>query len=260
MATRRTPDEIVDIVNHCVELEESGGDILAYLWSENYVTPRATWCNFQREWLGRKPYEYTDGKPKDKGERKMPGRKSITGEQRLKAVEIAISGGSPCTYLKSIGAKNPSGMWHNIKQFYSKHNPDLYAKIPKRVKAAETPETGTLADAMAGMKDAADKFFDQVPSLKVDGAIRIETPEANKIEVTEVPEVPKITKPVVYDGMIIREVEGNFGRYRYSDIGSSEYIDFENNERLDVLSLTIGQWKSFREEQQKAALILGVEL
>ena len=62
MATLRTYEEKAAIVEHCIELERTGGDILGYLWSKNYVSPRATWCNFQREWLGRKPYEYTDGK------------------------------------------------------------------------------------------------------------------------------------------------------------------------------------------------------
>ena len=42
MATRRTPEEIEKIVDHCVELEQNGGDIIAYLYSENYMTPRAT--------------------------------------------------------------------------------------------------------------------------------------------------------------------------------------------------------------------------
>lgn len=258
MATRRTPDEIVDIVNHCVELEESGGDILAYLWSENYVTPRATWCNFQREWLGRKPYEYTDGKPKQKGVNNMAGKRIITDAQKLKAVEIAISGGSPCNYLKSLGAKNPSGMWHNIKHWFSVHNPELYAKIPKKIRGAETPETGTLADAMDGMQDAADKFFGQVPSLKVDGALRIETPEKNRIEVAEVPEVPKITKPVNYDGFTVRAVTGSFGTYHYSE-SRSAYIDYEDNDG-EELSMTVEQWRAFLDELRRAALILGVEL
>ena len=266
MATRRTPEEIEAIVDHCVELEQSGGDILAYLWSENYMTPRATWCNFQREWLGRKPYEYTDGRP---GERKriMPrGKTVITNEQKAEAVRIAIEGTNPCTYLKGLGSKNPTAAWANIKSFYMRKHPDIYAKIPKKLNnyiempvvklrgpiRIETPEADkvqvvekpekTLSEAMTGMKDAADTFFGECEKmgLKMDA--------------------PKITQPVSYDGMVIREIEGLFGRYRRSDISGKIYIDFEPAESLDVLSYTVEQWQRFREEQEKAAAVLGVDL
>ena len=86
MAKHRTPEEISAIVDRCIELEKEGGDILGYLWTENYLTPRATWCNFQREWLHRKPYEYTDGKPKTRKEREMAQRRThITDDQRAEA-------------------------------------------------------------------------------------------------------------------------------------------------------------------------------
>ena len=71
---------------------------------------------------------------------------------------------------------------------------------------------------------------------------------------------PKVTQPAIYEDMVIREVEGLFGRYRYTDIGSAIYIDFENSDGLDTLSMTVEQWKNVREEQVKAAKILGVEL
>lgn len=252
----RTPEERAAIAARCIELEKEGGDILGYLWSENYLTPRATWCNIQREWLGRKPYEFTDGKPK--GEKNMAKRRAMTDEERAKAVEIAMDGRDPRVYLEEIGVADPAAMWAYIKQYYKKNTPEVYEKIPKRIGQVAKPETET-------------------PTLKVDGPIRIETPEANQVTVTEVPEkctikgpmekafpkiqiqTPPVTKPVVYDGMIIREVEGAFGRYRYTDIGTVEYIDFESTDQMDVLSLSIGQWRNFREEQRKAAQILGVE-
>ena len=124
----------------------------------------------------------------------------------------------------------------------------------------------------AGRKPASEKKTETVikgspeevlPKVKLTGPIRIETPEANRVEVVETPESaePKALLPATYDGMVIREVEGLFGRYRYSgDLGRAEYIDFENADGMDTLSLTVDQWKKFREEQVKAALILGVEL
>ena len=60
--------------------------------------------------------------------------------------------------------------------------------------------------------------------------------------------------------MVVREVEGIFGRYRYTDIGSAAYIDYEGPDNMDVISLTVEQWKKFREEQETAAKVLGVGL
>ena len=154
---------------------------------------------------------------------------------------------------------------------------DSTRKIMERkgFKMARMKKDGTPAKKpgpKAGRKPASEKKTETVikgspeevlPTVKLTGPIRIETPEANRVEVVETPESaePKVLLPATYDGMVIREVEGLFGRYRYSgDLGRAEYIDFENADGMDTLSLTVDQWKKFREEQVKAALILGVRL
>ena len=60
--------------------------------------------------------------------------------------------------------------------------------------------------------------------------------------------------------MLVREVEGLFGRYRRSDVGQAIYIDLEFTDCCDVISNTVGQWRSFIDELNKAANILGVEI
>lgn len=166
----------------------------------------------------------------------------ITAEQKARAIEMAIRGESPLAYLKQIGMKNPSSTWQYIKSTLKKTNPKKYAEIPEKPAKVETPEA---APAM----------------VKVDGPLVIETPEAGKVKIVETPENPKqIYNPVKYDGMVIREVEGLFGRYRRSDVGSAVYIDFENAERMDTLSFTAEQWRSFGKEFAKCARILGVEM
>lgn len=266
MATLRTFEEKAAIVQHCVELEKEGGDILGYLWSENYLTPRATWCNFQREWLGRKPYEFTDGKPGKvkRKEKKMESRRAkITDEQRAEAVRIALDGGDPREYLEGLGFASGTSTWMKIKTYYRDTAPEVYKQIPRRLptngpknkaaKKAETPET-----VLGKSRDE----FEQMPAVKVDGPIRIETPEANRVQVVEVPEKVKkpITQPLCYDGMMVREIEGLFGRYRRSDIGGKIYVDFEITDGADILSYTVDQWKTMRAEQEKAFAVLGVEL
>ena len=264
MATRRTPEEIEAIVDHCVELEQSGGDILGYLWSENYMTPRATWFNFQREWLGRKPYEYTDGKPTKERKNMSITRVKLTDEERMNTCLIAIRGGDPRKHLESIGSSDPQGTWSKVKAWRADKHPEVFAKIPKRitvtdeaptvkvsgpikietpeadkVQVVETPEK-TLADAMTGMKDAADDFFGACKDmgLKMDAQ--------------------KITKPVVFDGFTIRAVSGVYGRYSYSETRSA-YIDYEDNDGNE-LSMTLEQWRGFLDELNHAARVMGVEL
>lgn len=269
MATLRTYEEKAAIVEHCIELERTGGDILGYLWSKNYVSPRATWFNFQREWLGRKPYEYTDGKPKTKGEIRLNKKFKVTPEIRAEAIRLAIAGEDPRVYLTNMGSVDAPKVWVKIRAELKDSSPEIYAQLPKRI----------------GRKTA-----DKVPTVKIDGPIRIETPETNKVEVVETPETSlgdamagmaaaadeffqscedaglnlnrqeKITQPLCYDGMMVREIEGLFGRYRRTDIHGATYVDFENPDGADVMSYTVEQWKKLRVEQVNAFRILGVEL
>ena len=181
----------------------------------------------------------------------------LTKEQTQQCIDMALHGESPLKYIEGCGINNPACTWWNIKKNLQKNDPETYEKLPAKFrgvqaskKAPETPE--------------------QVPVVKLSGPIKIETPESNKVEVVETPEAPKIrsksekprkiTAPVAYDGLIIREVEGNFGRYRRSDIGSATYIDFESADGMDTLSFTVEQWRSFRAEHAKAATVLGVEM
>jgi hypothetical protein len=191
-----------------------------------------------------------------KGEEKRVGHKRIfTKEQESEAVRIALDGGNPLPYLEECGGSAPAQKWYEIKAKLKDTDPDTYAKLPDKLprkdsKSVETPEGEfTAAGAMAGAKAAADEFFGKCKDMGL------------KIEVPETPaDVPKIRKPVNYDGMTVREVEGVFGRYRRSDVNEKTYIDFEPVESLDVMSYTIEQWRSFRKEMEHAAQILGVEL
>lgn len=249
MATLRTEEEKSAILAHCLELERTGGDILAYLWSENYISPRATWCNFQREWLGRKPYQYTDGKPKKKKERKDMSRIVITDEQKAEAVRIAIEGKSPCAYLKSIGSQNPSGAWFNIKKQYQQKHPEIYAKIPQHPNGWKAPKkleldagenyNVSVKDAMDNMQDAADEFFGKCDDM---GLIKNE---------------PKITAPLMHSGKKAIGWEGDFGTYIYD--AKHGYIDYENNDG-EELSMPVDAWRNFLAEIREIGLLLGVEL
>ena len=163
----------------------------------------------------------------------MSGRAKVPEEAKKAAIEAAISGGDPFEFLQPY-SENPKKLWAYMKQQLKEKDPETYAKIPdlrnrkKEEQAEEKPEKPK--------------------------------PEKKTVTVTKVEEVPKITQPVVYNGMTVREIEGGFGRYRRSDVHGSIYIDFEYTEGADVISLTVEQWRRFLEELDNAAKILGVSL
>lgn len=246
MAAQRSTDERMRIARECLKIERAGGDVLAYLISENYYTPRATWINLQREFLRRKPHEYTDGKPK-KGE--MMNNMALTNEQRLKAAQIAIDGGDPRPYLEECGLMAPDKTWWYLKQWLKKNYPEMADKVPKKL--------GT-ADDYQKVKPDKGMPKEKTPTVKIDGALKIETPEANRIQVTEVPEKqPKITKPLMHSGKKAIGWEGDFGTYIYDR--RHGYIDYEGNDG-DEISLTVEGWKNWLIEVREVAQLLGVEL
>ena len=185
---------------------------------------------------------------KNKEEKVVGKPRVISPENEQEAIKCATAGGDPIAYLKNCGAKNPSAAWYHIRSKIKDTDPETYEKLPHLYrKKTDTPKA-TLADAMEGMKDAADEFFGKCEDMGL------------SLGKDETPEEPKITQPVVYDGMTVREIEGGFGRYRRSDVHGSIYIDFEYTEGADVISMTDKQWRSFMVELIHASQILGVEL
>ena len=189
----------------------------------------------------------------------------VTKEQKQKAVSMAIDGRDPLEYLREIGSKSPDKMWYYIKTSVKKSDPELYAKIPDLRKIEKKPEEAisqepdvSAADAMKGMQEATDEFFGKCEDmgLKVKDVVPEEFKKHMKPEALEY----KIYQPVSYEELIVREVEGLFGRYRRSDIGGETYIDYENCEHMDTISMTVEHWRKFKDELKKAAAILGVEL
>lgn len=211
----------------------------------------------------------------DKGEiDNMKDEKTAKRNQRnrlelgQKVMELLAAGQSPIPFLKEIGYANPQMAYADIKKACIKADPSLADKFPESIrglkKPVETPEGNATVVAT------------KEPPRPIAGGEweKMETPEGPKIgglcppvayqdEITAWKDgkpVERIAQPVKVDGMTVRELEGDFGRYRYTAVAGNEYIDYECPEGLDTISLSVKQWKNFRAEQAKAARILGVEL
>lgn len=191
---------------------------------------------------------------KENGDDKPVKHAKVALEDKKKAVEIALAGGDPLKYLKDHGAGNAWSMWYGIKENLKVREPETYRKLPdlrlkgnsrKKPETEKAEEAPTLADAMTGMKEATNDFFGKCEEM----GLKMDKPKQ-----------PKITQPVNYDGFSVRAVEGKFGSYHFQEIGGKQWIDYENKEGADELSMTVDQWRGFIAEIREAALVLGVEL
>ncbi len=225
----------------------SCGKLITVLWPQQWAYKRGTPGHEKYYLCSWKCLRLFDKAKEEKERKRMAGRRVVSLETEEEAVRVALEGGDPLQVLEAGGATDPAKKWYQMKVKMRDSDPETLAKLPKRIqrkdavqRPVETPEGEySAADAMEGMKKAADEFF-----MKV--GLSVETPE--------------ITKPVGYDGFTVRAVEGDFGSYHFQEINGKQWIDFENNEMADPLSMTVEQWRRFLEELRKAALVLGVEL
>ena len=87
------------------------------------------------------------------------GRGKCGPEQEKEAIRLALTGGDPLRYIESLGITYAASKWSEIKAKVKDSDPETYAKLPARLprkdarKKPETPETGTVAAAMQGLKD-----------------------------------------------------------------------------------------------------------
>ena len=195
------------LAEECLQIEKSGGDVLDYLKSKGAVSPWGTWFRLQREELGRQMCQINDGK----------GRKRLmrlTLDDKKKAVQIAVDGGNPLNFLRELGSSNPCDCWEKIKKGLEQADPELYAKLPERLPRVKKNNNPLFAkakklEAPEQRETYHGTFHNEnrnppppppgcVPTVKVDGAIRIETPETKKVEVVETPELKMgpIPKPI----------------------------------------------------------------
>ena len=200
----------------------------------------------------------------DKGEIDMKEEKTAKRnrlELGQKVLELISAGKSPIPYLAGIGYANPQMAYADIKKACIKNDPSLADKFPESIrglkKPVETPEgNATVVATKEPPRPIAGGDWEKMETPE--GPVKAPIAKTGKMSTES--KLPKITLPVKVDGMTVRELEGDFGRYRYTAVAGAEYIDYECPEGLDTISLSVEQWKNFRAEQEKAARALGVEL
>ena len=132
----RTDEQKREFVNECLEIEKAGGDVLGYIevnWPS--YTPRATWYNLQKQYLGRNGASLKEGKPKDKIKRKengeMPKSRQSQGQTARELLDRVEADGDAWKALTEMGFTNPPSAMRNVKTWARNNNQEIYAALSK---------------------------------------------------------------------------------------------------------------------------------
>lgn len=248
MATGMTEKERWEKINHCLELEKSGGDILGYL-AENWpsYTPRATWINIQKEYLKRKEWQISSGGP-EKLEKDMNDPKPLEMETEAAKVaeelakdgrilwksleeraqtliDILKKGGSPWDYYTRLGASDPAKSFRLFRNKLKNARPDLYAEMQ------------ALIIAHASRKPEEKETAKKPPETAQNAACEpLQTAEGT-------------TTDGDFD---VTAVRGKFGDYLLTD----DMMRWTFNGKS--ITLQMDTWKKVIQEMQNALSVLGV--
>lgn len=219
-----------ELAMKCLEVENSGGSVTEYLKSQGFISAKATWQRLQINELGRKYDTFTE-RFISEGSKKTV--KKLTLEMKKHAVQMAIDGQDPRPYLAlECGVRDTSTAWWKIRNDLKEADPAMFAKLPARLgRNGWTAHNDIFHNAPPAPKPDKGMPKTETPTVKMDGAIRIETPEANQVKVVETPETfitvsrdkvemgvkPKITKPVNFGGFEVTAVKDkDLGEFHYS--------------------------------------------
>jgi len=187
-------------------------------------------------------------------QRKMRGKK-ITREQKETAVQLAMEGKDPVAYLTEMGNDGRIA-WGRIRLDLKKNFPERYNQLPEnlrlnpagKVQVAEVPEKEQEEEVIGHITIEASP-----PTLEfIRAASEMDAMEEKK---------PEIWEPLVYDGMTVTAVRGEFGEYRRIDKDGDTVIDYRGDmKERSRFTMRKEEWSRFIQETDKACRILGVEL
>lgn len=146
------------LAKECVAIDEAGGNVREYLASKGFISPWGTWYRLQIEELGRSKNQITEGK----GGNDM---RKMTLEEKKKAVQIALDGGDPLVYLKSLGSKKPDALWYAIQSRLMDADPDTFEKLMLMKKYKEPETTDDCAPSTRKGVEVPDEIPEELKTL-----------------------------------------------------------------------------------------------
>lgn len=213
-----------ELAHRCEQIERAGGSVRDYLSDQGFISPWGTWFRLQKEELGRKDCNITDGKGCDE-------MRKLTLEDKKKAVEIAIGGGNPVDFLKERGCKNPSASWYYIKQALKAADPEKYELL--NGKKEDEPKQMPKVELTISAEDLA-RAAEQGDGMTC-----------------------ACTKAVNYDGFDVMAVKSPVSGFRFESdprYGTMTWRTISGDE----VSLTADEWRMLADELTKVLKIFGI--
>lgn len=251
-----------EMAKECVRIEKDGGDVLGYLKSQGKISPRGTWFRIQKEILERKDHQMTDGHGKP--EKKYQTRRSM--EENSKVVIRALEEKrSPIQVLRELGYKAAVQTYREVKEWTLDHFPEYEYLFPNNIKTWVAENRRKKADPL--FKAKATKT-----EITTSEKLPLEAGKNYELSVAETPEEPnivitedenhieikrKITKPVSYDGFIVRCISNyQFGRIYYDE--KHDNIQWVSKNGEEVI-MNKEEWIAFARDLPRALRVLGVD-
>ena len=217
-------------------------------------------CGKRFDVLWPNQWAYKDGKKflcsygcmrrMERGEKDM---EKFTKEQRQEAIRIALDGGDVKAYLKSIGSTSPENLWYYMKTQLRKKDPETWEKL-KKLPGKKTvtakmvnAKIGGLCPPPAEVETPEGEFTPA--TVKVDGPIRIETPE----KIYDIPKPPKPSMEYRVTG-----ISTPIGDWQY--FKKNGYLDWTPLDGCGTVSMNLAEWKELLKVIPDVARVLGVEL
>ena len=165
----------------------------------------------------------------------------------LEAVITAIErGDDPLVFMTTFGYQAPQAAYAALKKYAKTNAPELAPKLPDlrtiRKTMKKAPEKATLADAIDGMTDAANEFFDKCEEMGL-----------------KVNEKEEVRKPVIkpHEKFTVTAVRHNqYGEF-YRDF-DHHCIDWRTPHG-DEVSLEVQVWKAILNDLPEILKRLGVD-
>ena len=261
----RTDAEELKFAKTCELIEKEGGDVQGYIAQEYpSYTPRAVWYRLQRNYLGRKEFQLTEGTPKKKGVKYMGKMMELAHG----CLEAYGRGESISDYLRSQGSKNPSAYWYQIKATAKLQDPDLYEQLSvirtndrkRRQEASKEPVPVDLGEHPEQVKEAVNRvFFGGKEYEKMDEPSPTCCQPAKPSGVTVPDELPKD------DGLRVSAVESWHGKYELcGDREDPKFTVMAYQQRSfpngSEIIFSPENWLKFAEEIPKALKRLGFKV
>lgn len=266
----RTEEGELDFAKACMVIEKRGGDVLAYIAKEYpSYTPRPVWYRLQRDYLKRKPFQITEGRPKIPERKKVDEVRKETRNSQEDTVRALIdahkAGKSIRECLQELGYTNVASALRNAKGWARKNRPEM-AKELERIGLGRPPvkpeEPGKKpVDDQTGEHQAeAEKAPEKVTlgGKTYETFVRVENPDGTVIDrkitehmpegdVTKDPEqavYPIGGKPMTFS---ITGVRSALGKWQIDADG--DYVFIADNESGScIMSLSMKEWLNLSAE------------